>query len=249
MMTPALEVRDLARSFGGIRALAGVSFGVAQGERVALIGPNGAGKTTCFDIINGQLAPDAGDVRVAGRSILGLPPQAIARLHVGRTFQVAATFASMTVRENVEVALAAVGADVRDAGALLSRTGAADLAVRHAGALAYGDAKRVELALALACAPTLLLMDEPTAGMLPADRAQLMSVARRVADEDGISVLFTEHDMDVVFAFAQRIIVLDRGRVIADGPPGQVRADARVQAVYLGETGGTERRPEQKPGR
>jgi branched-chain amino acid transport system ATP-binding protein len=236
-MTAALDVRDLTRSFDGVHALAGVSFSLAQGERVALIGPNGAGKTTCFNIINGQLVPDSGDVCVAGRSMVGLEPQAIARLHVGRTFQVAATFASMTVRENVEVALAAAGGQVGDAGTLLQRAGAGDLAHRHAGTLAYGDAKRVELALALACAPTLLLMDEPTAGMLPADRTALMNITCRLADEHGITVLFTEHDMDIVFAFAQRIIVLDRGRVIADGPPAAVRADARVQAVYLGELG------------
>ena len=126
---------------------------------------------------------------------------------------------------------------VGHAEALLQRTGAGDLAHRHAGTLAYGDAKRVELALALACTPKLLLMDEPTAGMLPADRAALMTVTCRLADEDGITVLFTEHDMDIVFMFAQRIIVLDRGRVIADGSPSEVRADARVQAVYLGEAG------------
>jgi branched-chain amino acid transport system ATP-binding protein len=236
-MTAVLEVRDLARSFGGVHALAGVSLSLAKGERVALIGPNGAGKTTCFNVINGQLMPDSGDVRVSGRSIVGLAPQAIARLHVGRTFQVAATFASMTVRENVEVALAAAGGNAGDADLLLQRTGAADLVHRHAGTLAYGNAKRVELALALACAPTLLLMDEPTAGMLPADRIALMNVTCRLADEDGITVLFTEHDMDIVFMFAQRIVVLDRGRVIADGAPAEVRADARVQAVYLGEAG------------
>jgi branched-chain amino acid transport system ATP-binding protein len=234
-VSSVLEVHEIARSFDGVHALAGVSFSLDRGERVALIGPNGAGKTTCFNVINGQLAPDRGDVRVEGRSIVGLPPQAIARLHVGRTFQVAATFASMTVRENIEVALAAVGRATGDADALLSQTGSAHMADKHAGTLAYGDAKRVELALALACAPSLLLMDEPTAGMLSSDRTALMDATRRLAIDDGVSVLFTEHDMDVVFAFAQRVIVLDRGRIIADGTPEQVRGNRQVQAVYLGE--------------
>lgn len=236
-MSAILQVRDIARAFDGVQALSGVSFELARGERVALIGPNGAGKTTCFNVINGQLRPDAGDVRVAGHSIVGLAPHVISRRHVGRTFQVAATFASMTVRENVEVALAAVGQARSRADVLLAKAGAEALSARHAGTLAYGDAKRVELALALAAAPVLLLMDEPTAGMLPADRNALMECVRKLADEDGVAVLFTEHDMDVVFAYAQRIIVLDRGKVIADGVPAAVRANAHVQRVYLGEAG------------
>jgi branched-chain amino acid transport system ATP-binding protein len=233
-MNALLEVRAIAKSFGGVEALAGVSFDVAHGERVALIGPNGAGKTTCFNVINGQLAPQSGDVRVAGRSLLGLAPQVIARRRIGRTFQVAATFASMTVRENVEVALRAARVGVATAMATLARAGAADLATRHAGTLAYGEAKRVELALALAVDPVLLLMDEPTAGMLPADRRALMDIVQRLSAE-GIAVLFTEHDMDVVFGYAQRIVVLDHGRVIAEGAPEAVRADARVRQVYLGD--------------
>ncbi|MBS0321767.1 MAG: ABC transporter ATP-binding protein [Proteobacteria bacterium] len=234
MSGPLLAVRGVTRAFGGVEALAGVSFDVAAGERVALIGPNGAGKTTCFNVLGGQLAPDRGDVQLAGQSLLGLAADAIARRRVGRTFQVAATFASMTVRENVEVALRGVGRDAGLARATLERAAAADLADRHAGTLAYGDAKRVEFALALAVDPVLLLMDEPTAGMLPRDRRALMD-AVRMATAAGIAVLFTEHDMDVVFGYADRIIVLDRGRVLADAAPDAVRADPRVQAVYLGE--------------
>ncbi len=245
---PVLVVEHLARAFGGIRAVDDVSFAVHAGELVALIGPNGAGKSTCFNLVNGQLVPDDGTVRLRNARIDGLPPHAIARLGVGRTFQVAATFASMTVRENVAVALLAHEGRSGDLAALasgvahsatdpiLARVGCAHLADAHCATLAYGDAKRVELALALAGAPGLLLMDEPTAGMSPRSRAELMEVARGLAREDRIAVLFTEHDMDVVFGFADRVIVLDHGKVIAQGSPDEVRANAQVQAVYLGET-------------
>ncbi len=242
-----LAARGLVKVFGGVRAVDDVSFDVAAGERVALIGPNGAGKTTCFNLLNGQLVPDAGAVLLAGSPIGGLAPQVIARLGVGRTFQVAATFPSMTVRENVMLARLAsarqdgalldtgMTAALAGADALLQRVGCQDLAMRHCATLAYGDAKRVELALALSGSPRLLLMDEPTAGMAPDARAQLMQIASTIAREDDIAVLFTEHDMDVVFGFADRILVLDRGQLIAVGTPAEVRANARVQAVYLGE--------------
>jgi branched-chain amino acid transport system ATP-binding protein len=244
---PVLRVDGLTKSFGGDDVVHDVSFTVAAGELVALIGPNGAGKTTCFNLVNGQLAPDAGAVTLSGERIDGLPPRAIARMGVGRTFQVAATFASMTVRENVQLALLAhagahrsVAARATDrlraeADALLERVRMTKFAEAGCATLAYGDAKRVELALALACAPKLLLMDEPTAGMSPRSRGRLMQLAADLARERKIAVLFTEHDMDVVFAHANRIIVLDRGRVIAEGTPEAIRADARVQAVYLGE--------------
>jgi branched-chain amino acid transport system ATP-binding protein len=198
--------------------------------------PNGAGKTTCFNCINGQLRPDDGTVELGDTRIDGLAPHQIARNGVGRTFQVAATFASMTVRENVGVALRAHALRTDEADALLARVGCADIADAHCAALAYGDAKRVELALALAGQPRLLLMDEPTAGMAQSSRARLMQVAADLARRDRIAILFTEHDMDVVFAFADRVIVLDHGRIIADGSPADVRADAQVQAVYLGES-------------
>jgi branched-chain amino acid transport system ATP-binding protein len=242
-----LQVIGLAKAFGGIRAVDDVSFAIAAGDLVALIGPNGAGKTTCFNLVNGQLVPDAGSVKLAGMRIDGLQAHEIARRGVGRTFQVAATFASMTVRENVAVALLAHArqedriatlASARgdaDVDALLERVACADLAEAHCAALSYGNAKRVELALALASRPRLLLMDEPTAGMATRSRARLMHVAADLAKRDGIAVLFTEHDMDVVFAFADRVIVLDHGKIIADGPPEAVRADPRVRAVYLGE--------------
>ncbi len=249
MIPPVLDVRDLFKSFDGVDAVRGVSFHVAAGEVVALIGPNGAGKTTCFNLVNGQLAPDRGRVTLAGTPITGLLPRDVALRGVGRTFQVAATFASMSVRENVEVALLAhagrsesligraSGSRAAGAAALLARVGIAQLADTHCATLAYGDAKRVELALALAGNPKLLLMDEPTAGMAPHERGQLMALATELARKDRIAVLFTEHDMDVVFGHADRVIVLDRGRIIAQGSAEAIRNDPRVQAVYLGETG------------
>ncbi|HJU22858.1 MAG TPA: ABC transporter ATP-binding protein [Casimicrobiaceae bacterium] len=244
---PLLVVESLVKSFAGVHAVRDVSFCVDRGELVAMIGPNGAGKTTCFNLIHGELRADAGDVRFDGRSILGLPTHAIARLGIGRTFQVAATFASMTVREAGALALAAH--DARDHRALstmlriddprvdtlLARVGAEELARVACAALSYGDAKRVELALALAADPRLLLMDEPTSGMAPRARRELMLKVAEVARREHVAVLFTEHDMDIVFGFAERVIVLDRGAILAEGAPAAVRADAKVQAAYLGE--------------
>ena len=242
----ALEVRGLSKAYGGVQAVRGVSFAVNAGEVVALIGPNGAGKTTCFNLLNGQLRPDSGEIALAGRSVVGLRPHQVWRLGVGRTFQVTATFSSMTVRENVQVALLshhrrlfslwkpAGRFQVDEADALLARVGMQEQAARPCAVLAYGDLKRVELAVALANRPRLLLMDEPTAGMASDERQALMQLAAALARSERIAVLFTEHDMDVVFNFASRIIVLHGGEVIAAGAPDEVRADPRVREVYLG---------------
>ncbi|BBK37212.1 ABC transporter ATP-binding protein [Allostella sp. ATCC 35155] len=246
-----LAVEDVARAFGAVQAVAGVSFAVGAGERVALIGPNGAGKTTCFNLVNGQLAPDRGRVRLAGRDVTGLGPRRLARLGVGRTFQISQTFPSLTVRENVQMALAArhghawrVGRaltryEAAAADAVLERLGLAAQADHGAATLAYGDAKRLELAIVLAQEPRLLLMDEPTAGMAPDERHALMELVSGLATGGAgagkaVGLLFTEHDMDVVFGHADRVVVLDRGRVIANGDPAAVRRDPLVRQVYLG---------------
>jgi branched-chain amino acid transport system ATP-binding protein len=242
-----LVVNHLSKAYGGVQAVRDVSFSVGPGEMVAIIGPNGAGKTTCFNMLNGQLAPDSGEIRLGDASLAGLPPHRIWRLGVGRTFQVTATFGSMTVRENVQTALLshhrrnyamrgrAAGLYLDDAQSLLERVGMREQAERPCAVLAYGDLKRVELAIALANRPRLLLMDEPTAGMAPEERGALMELAAGLARSENIAVLFTEHDMSVVFGFASRVIVMHLGEVIAAGAPEHVRADARVREVYLGD--------------
>ena len=242
-----LRVAGVRKAFGGVRAVDGVSFDLPRGEIRALIGPNGAGKSTFFNILTGQLRADAGTVLYRGGEILGLPPHAIWRLGVSRTFQITATFSTLSALENVQVARLshtgrsrallhpAAGLEAERARALLDQVGLADQAPRPAGVLAYGDLKKLELAIALANDPALLLLDEPTAGMAPAERGALMALTASVARERGLTVLFTEHDMDVVFSVAGRIMVLHQGRVIAEGPPAEVRAHAEVQAVYLGD--------------
>ena len=245
-MSALLAVRDLRKAFGGLQAVGGVTFELARGELLALIGPNGAGKSTCFNMINGQLPPDAGQVLLDGTSIVGRRPRDIWRLGVGRTFQVAATYASMTVAENVQLALLSRDARLFDfwsrasdllrdeALELLQAVGLRERANEPCSTLAYGDIKTVELAIALANRPKLLLMDEPTAGMAPRERAALMALTKRLVMERNLGVLFTEHSMDVVFAHADRIIVLARGQLIASGPPQAIRDDAQVREVYFG---------------
>jgi branched-chain amino acid transport system ATP-binding protein len=241
-----LAIRSLSKTFGGVRAVNDVSFEIAQGEFLAMIGPNGAGKSTCFNMINGQLEPDSGEILFAGRDIARLEAREIWRLGVGRTFQVAATFGSMTVIENVQMALISHAHEIyhlwrasaslhRDRALdLLEQVGMREAAERPSRELAYGDVKRVELAIALANEPRLLLMDEPTAGMAPRERNDLIALVKRLVVERGISVLFTEHSMDVVFAFADRIIVLARGRLIADGDAASIRDNPQVRDVYFG---------------
>ena len=242
-----LSVQNLTKSYGGVHAVRGVSFELKAGEILALIGPNGAGKSTCFDMLNGQIAPDQGRIALLGEDTTGQKPRDIWRLGVGRTFQITATFPTMTVRENVQVALvsherrlfnlvASTPKLMREqAGRLLELVGMSGYAVRPCGELAYGDLKRLELAIALANNPKLLLMDEPTAGMAPRERIDLMRLTARIAREQTIGILFTEHDMDVVFEHADRILVLNRGSLIAEGTPEQVRANKEVRAIYLGE--------------
>jgi branched-chain amino acid transport system ATP-binding protein len=242
-----LETRGLSKSFGGVRAVSSVDLAMPKGEIRALIGPNGDGKTTFFIMLTGQLRADAGSVLFKGERLSGLPPYAVWRRGVSRTFQITATFATLSALDNVRVARlshagktyslleAAARLQADEARALLDQVGLVDQADRVAAVLAYGDLKKLELAVALANDPEVLLLDEPTAGMAPAERGALMALTERIARARGLTVLFTEHDMDVVFAVADRIMVLHQGRVTAGGRPAEVRADAQVQRVYLGE--------------
>lgn len=242
-----LTVEGLTKSYGGVHAVRGVSFSLSAGEILALIGSNGAGKSTCFDMLNGQNMPDSGRINLLGQDTVGQKPRTIWRLGVGRTFQITATFPTMTVRENVQVPLvsynsqlfnmwrSAPGFERAEADRLLDLVGMSGYAERPCGELAYGDLKRLELAIALANQPKLLLMDEPTAGMAPRERVELMQLTARIARERSIGVLFTEHDMDVVFEHADRILVLNRGSLIAEGSPDEVRRNPQVRAIYLGE--------------
>ena len=242
-----LSVEGLSKSYGGIHAVRSVSFMLQAGEILALIGPNDAGKSTCFDMLNGQNVPDSGRITVMGEETTGRKPREVWRLGVGRTFQITATYPTMTVRENIQVALVShhrrlydfwtpmMSIERGEADRLLDLVGMAGYAERPCGELAYGDLKRLELAIALANQPKLLLMDEPTAGMAPRERVELMRLTAKIAREQSIGVLFTEHDMDVVFEHADRILVLNRGSLIAQGSPAEVRANREVQAIYLGE--------------
>lgn len=243
----ALGVEGLAKSFGGFRAVDGISFAVGQGEVVALIGPNGAGKTTTFNLVNGQLKPDRGQVLVAGHDVTGVGPRALWKRGVARTFQITAIYASMTVAENVAVSLlptrahggiwnlgTAADLTAPDVIRLIRDVGLETFANRVCQTLAYGDLKRVELAMALANRPSLLLMDEPTAGMAADAREALMALAVGVARERGAAILFTEHDMGIVFRHADRVLVMSRGQLIAEGTPDMVRENPLVREVYLG---------------
>jgi branched-chain amino acid transport system ATP-binding protein len=244
---PLLQVKDLKVRYGATLAVDGVSFDVESGRLIAIIGPNGAGKSTCFNAISGQWPPSAGSVVLSGQSIAGLTPEAIFRLGVGRTFQVTATVPTMTVLENVQVALISyhrrafslthsARAMYRDEALhLLELIDMATQCDRACGILAYGDLKRLELAIALANKPKLLLMDEPTAGMAPSERQQLMTLVAQLAADRGLGVLFTEHDIDIVFSLANRIVVMNRGKLLAAGSPHELRTDPVVREIYLGE--------------
>ncbi len=248
-MATILEVHNLYKDFGGVKAVIDVSFDLADGQLLAVIGPNGAGKSTCFNLINGQLRPDDGKIVILGEKVNGRKPRDVWNLGVGRTFQVTSTFASMSVLENVQMALLSYHKRtksllkkvsrlyVEESMKLLNLLGIEDQAGRACGVLAYGDLKRVELAVALANKPKLLLMDEPTAGMGPAERQSLMELTKDIVRTRNIGVLFTEHDMDVVFNHADRIIVLNRGKLVAVGTPDEVQANESVKEIYLGHGG------------
>jgi len=243
-----LRVEQLAKHFGGIRAVDGVSFAVAPGECVALIGPNGAGKSTCFACIAGQYALTGGRIAWNGQALESLAPAARLKLGVARTFQVAQVFEALTVLQNVQLSVqAALGlraisafkrldAQALDAArALLAQTGLLALAHEDALRLPYGAKKRLELAMALAARPQLLLLDEPAAGLAEAERASLMRLVKELTGQ-GMAVLYTEHNMDAVAGVADRVLVLIEGRLAAQGSFDEIARDAQVRRLYLGES-------------
>jgi ABC-type branched-subunit amino acid transport system ATPase component len=238
-----IETRDLRREFGGVKALDGVSLTIAEGERRAIIGPNGAGKTTLFNILTGELEPTAGRVLLAGEDATRRSPHELARRGLARMYQRNELFEPLPARENVRLALAAAAGPYRPASpgprdraaaeVLLERVGLEGRGGVPARSLSHGERRQLELALALAQRPRVLLLDEPTAGMSPAETARITEL---IASFDrALTLVIVEHDMDVVFRLADRISVLHEGRVLVEGAPEAVRGDRTVNEVYLGK--------------
>lgn len=243
-----LEVQDVKRHFGAVKAVDGVSFEVAAGEVRAIIGPNGAGKSTLFNVIAGRVQPTAGSVHFNGRSLRGLPPHRVVERGIGVTFQVARIFDGLTLHENVLTAvfvhrrqirsvfrrMSALRDAHRKVDETLELVGLAQLADEDCAVLSHGDRKALEIAIALASNPRMLLLDEPTAGMSVGERKAIVGLLSRIGREFGTTIVFTEHDMDMVLTFADRITFMVRGCVLAEGTPAEIRANTAVRAAYLG---------------
>ena len=242
-----LEVRDVAKNFAGFQALGGVSLTVPHRSIGSIIGPNGAGKTTLFNLITGHLQPDTGRIIFKGRDVTGIAPHDLCRLGMGRSFQRTNIFPRLTVFQNIQAAFVShrgrgwnLFAPVErlyreETEALLEAVGLIGQAGEVSGFLSHGGQKQLELGIALALEPEVLLLDEPTAGMSATETREAIALIERLARDRNLTLLFTEHDMEVVFSIAQRITVLHQGRVIADGTPAEVRRDPDVRRVYLGE--------------
>jgi branched-chain amino acid transport system ATP-binding protein len=243
-----LEATNLRKSFGGFAAVRNASLRIANGESVAIIGPNGAGKSTLFDLLTGRTAADSGQVLLFGTDVTRLPPWRRVKLGLGRSFQVSSVFSSFTALENVQMGILLARSEAwrpyrraalafRDeAEALLVQVGLENRLHQMAGELSYGDQRALELAVALSSSPRLLLLDEPTAGMGTAETDECLQRIRAISATHGIPVLFVEHDMSVVFAFATRVIVLVAGEILVEGTPQSVRSDDRVREAYFGES-------------
>src|SRR5512139_1494415 len=241
-----LEIRRVVKSFGGLRALQDVTFSVRRGEIRAIIGPNGAGKSTLFNVMTGLFPPDSGEVVFDGGRISGVPPHRIIRKGIGRSFQITNIFPRMTVFENVQVALFSHHGKSRNAFgfarryptiaaealAILGQVGLAEKHETSASILSHGDQKRLEIAISLASRPKLLMLDEPTAGMSRYESRETVALLQRIAREQNLTLVFTEHDMDIVFGISERIMVLQQGSDIADGAPAAIKADPQVRRAY-----------------
>ena len=246
-MTALLEIEGLWKDFDGFVATRDVTFDLKEGERHAIIGPNGAGKTTFFNLITGHMQPTKGSVRFRGEDITGIPPHKVVKLGLARSFQRINIFPRMSVFENVQVALMSrdghstrmfklcFDLNVDETHSLLETVGLREEAGEVAGELAYGKQKQLELAIALAENPDVLLLDEPTAGMSPTETEEAIRLIDQITKERGLTLLFTEHDMGVVFGISDRISVLHHGEIIARGLPDDVRNDPEVRRIYLGE--------------
>lgn len=242
-----LAINNLHIDFGGFKAINGVNFELSEGEHHAIIGPNGAGKTTFFNLITGHLLPTHGEVRFRGQKLNGMPPHRIVKLGLARSFQRINIYPRLSVFENVQVALIARDGNHlkfftlantlnrEETSELLELVGLVEEADEIAGELAYGKQKQLELAISLASNPQLLLLDEPTAGMSPQETGDAIRLIDEISKARNLTLLFTEHDMGVVFGISDRISVLHHGEIIASGNPEEVRNDPEVRRVYLGE--------------
>jgi len=245
-----LETENLVKEFGGLVATDDVNLTVEEDERVSIIGPNGAGKSTLINLITRRLDPTAGDIRFKGESIVDRDPHEVVQMGVSKSFQTASIFSDLTVRENAEIAALAAEhgsfgfkfLEHRDSltgvhevtRETLDAVGLLNQADRTASELPYGDKRRLEIGIALAAEPDLLLMDEPTAGMSPEETEATVDLIEEVKRELGLTFVLIEHDMEIVFQISDRIVVLNRGRVIAEGTPDEIRGDPEVQEAYLG---------------
>jgi len=249
MTDPILTIRNLTKRFGGNTAVSDINLEVRPRETIAIIGPNGAGKTTFYNMVSGRMTPSEGRIELKGQDITGLPPHRISRMGVSRSFQINNIFPEMTVQENVEVALTALHRHSRklfnlasrnrplqlEAESLLDKLQIAHLAQRRAEVISYGDKRLLEIAVVLATRPHLVLLDEPTAGMTPDETRRTTALIRQLADSGDYTFLITEHDMDVVFGLADRILVMHRGEKLFFGTPEEVKAHPDVRRAYLGE--------------
>ena len=243
-----LYVRKLQKLFGDFKAVNGANLAVERGQLVAVIGPNGAGKTTLFNLITGQLQPDAGEIVFNDENISKLPPYEVCRRGIARSFQIANIFPRLSVFRNVQVSVLAQQKlsnklfrparqiAVAETNQILKSVGLIDKNLDLAGSLSHGDKRMLEIAIALGNDPELLILDEPTAGMSPDETTATMSLIQRLANDQGLTILFCEHDMEVVFNVAQSIMVMQQGRTIAQGIPDQVKQNSEVQKAYLGGT-------------